>query len=159
MWKTIKNCIWPKRCINCNKIDSYLCVDCGAIIELIKKPEYFEFDDLKRLYMAVAYNDKLVQRLIDLAKNYIDASEDLANLIISHFKLLEKQPDLHEFIIYPLPGDLNLEIAKYLSLEFKIPIRESGKNILIVACEFEGESFFEIARKLDAEKVWGMTVI
>jgi len=133
---------------------TYLCEDCGATIALIKKPEYFEFDELKRLYVAVGYDDKLVQSLIALYKNYKDVAEDLANIIISHFKLLDKEINLKDFVIYPL----DLEIAKYVSKEFKIPIRESGNNVLIVGCAFESERFFEIAKKLDAEKVWGVVV-
>jgi len=154
MWKTIKDFIWPKKCINCNKAGTYLCIDCMATIDLIKKPEYFQFDKLKRLYVAVPYNNRLVQNLINLYKNYKDVGEDLANILITHLKLLDKEINWNDFVIYPL----DLEISKYVSKEFKIPIKESGKNVLIVGLEFEGETFFKIAEELNAERVWGITI-
>jgi len=149
MWKTIKDFIWPKKCINCNKIGAYLCEDCMATIDLIKKPKYLQFNKVQRLYVAVSYNNKLVQNLINLANNYKDAKQDLANLMINYIKINEINID--NFVIYPS------DISGYISKEFKIPIKESNKNVLIVGVE--SKDVFKIAEELDAEKVWGVSVV
>ena len=98
MWKTFKNLIWPKKCINCGQEGSYLCPDCFALIDISRQPPSRDFKYLDALYFPTTYDEKIVQSAIHLCKySYIrELSETLADLIIAHFQLLDK----------PLPATL-----------------------------------------------------
>lgn len=100
MWKTFKQIIldilWPKKCVNCNKLGKCLCDDCFALIEIFRDISYKKFIYLDGLHYATAYKDKLVKSIIHLCKydRIKELTRPLTDLIIAHFKLLDNQTPL-----------------------------------------------------------------
>jgi competence protein ComFC len=143
---------YPKFCLGCQKEGNYLCEDCKACLEitenifcLCENPQRLSlegkcpkcsFKRLDGLYFALSYKNKMVQKLIHQFKYepfVKDLSENLADLIITHFKLLNKcEKDFKEKILIPVPlarkklknrgFNQAEEIAKELSKKLKIPI-------------------------------------
>jgi len=97
MWKTLKeiilNAFWPRSCVNCGKAGQCLCEDCFAMIDIFRDISYEKFLYLDGLHAATAYNDKMVKAIIHLCKysRIKELSRTLADLIITHFKLLDNQ--------------------------------------------------------------------
>ncbi len=128
MWKTfssfIKSFLWPKKCINCGRLGSYLCQDCLSLIEVTSYrycpfcasenitylgttcPLHSKTKQLDGLYAAAPFKNKIVQETIRLCK-YSPAKElsfSLSFLIISHFKLLNKHSlSFSGFVLCPVP--------------------------------------------------------
>ena len=171
---TLLNIVFPKFCLGCNREESYLCEDCKACLDisennfcLCDKPKILPQNgkcekciskNLDGLYSAVSYQKPLVRKLINEFRNspYIkELSKPFADLITSHFLLLERDKNLWEGkIIIPLsinkkefkargynPAE---EIAKNLSITLKIPIY----NYLIK----EGSSFL-IKENIENKKI------
>jgi competence protein ComFC len=105
----ILDIIFPKFCIGCEKEETYLCEDCKSCLEiseqifcLCEKPNRLiqdgkcnkcRFKKLDGLYFAVSYQNQLVKKLIHQFKYeplIKELSKPLADLIISHFLLLNK---------------------------------------------------------------------
>jgi len=134
----ILNILWPKHCINCGKEGKYLCDNCFALIDISREPPCVGFKELDKLYFAATYNEKLVQAVIRIYKYQYakELSETLADLIIAHFKLMDKFPLLSptvadSFLICAVPLHKSKlkqrgfnqaeEIAKHLSKFLNIP--------------------------------------
>ena len=143
---------FPKICFCCQKEGSYLCEDCRACLEitenvfcLCENPQRLSFagkcprcasKKLNGLYFAASYQNKTIQKLIRQLKYepFIkDLSENLADLIITHFRSLNKsEKDFDGKILIPVPlGQRKIknrgfnqseEIAKKLSEKLKLPL-------------------------------------
>lgn len=147
----ILDVIFPKFCFFCQKEGFYLCEDCLATLEISQenfclcenptnvfnggKCRKCYFKKLDSLYFAVAYQNKKIKKLIHQFKYepFIkELAEPLANLIITHFQLTEKQKDFEGFVIIPVPLEKKRlkwrgfnqaeEIGKKLAEFFKIPL-------------------------------------
>lgn len=127
--------LFPKFCFGCQKEGSYLCEDCRAILEISKFHQHHSGQYLKDLYFALPYQNPLIKNLIQKFK-YQPLVKELAKtlslLIIEHFQLLDKKPNLTDFTIIPIPLEKRRlkyrgfnqaeEIAKELSYFWKIPL-------------------------------------
>ena len=146
------NIFFPKFCLGCEKEGTYFCEDCKACLEisednfcLCENPKRLteegkcsncQLKELNGLYFTVSYQNKLIKKLIHQFKYepYIkELAEPLANLIITHFLLLDKSNQIWKGkILVPIPlskGKLKErgfnqaeEIAKNLSNFLKIPL-------------------------------------
>lgn len=143
--------IFPKACFGCGTEGSYLCADCLATMDVLNsafclcsKPKILSFPgkcslcrnkSLNGLYFAVAYKNSLAQKLIHSFKYspYIkEIAESLALLIITHLKLTEREKDLKNAVLVPIPlakkrlrergYNQSEEIARLLAKEYKIPL-------------------------------------
>jgi competence protein ComFC len=144
--------LFPKFCLGCKKEGTYLCEDCKACLEisenifcLCETPQRLNFGGkcpkcgfkkLDGLYFALSYQNKTIKKLIRQFKYepFIkDLSENLADLIITHFQRLNKcEKDFAGKILIPIPltgkklknRGFNQagEIAKKLSEKLKIPV-------------------------------------
>lgn len=154
--------LFPEFCINCKREGSYVCQDCLSLID-ISNVQYCPFcqppkivldgrtcnickktKNLSGLFSATSYNNFIIKKLISQFKYppyYIkNLSKVLASLIITHFQLLEKKPNLlwGQAILIPIPLEKKKlkqrgfnqaeEIAKELSIFLKIPLIN---NVLI----------------------------
>ncbi len=134
----ILDLFWPKHCLNCGKEGKHLCDDCFALIDVSREPPCLGFKYLDKLYFAATYDEKLVQAIIRSCKyGYAkELSETLADLIIAHFKSMDKFPLLlpgsaDNFLICAVPLHKSKlkqrgfnqaeEIAKHLSKFLDIP--------------------------------------
>ncbi len=139
--------LFPKFCIRCNKEGNYLCPDCLASIKISNEqfcpfcsPPVIVLDGktcracsrskkLAGLFCAGSYKNPLVKKMLGLFKYepfVKDLSLLLASLIITHFKLLNKEPNI-DFVI-PVPShpsklkergfnparEIAFELAKFL---------------------------------------------
>jgi ComF family protein len=135
----ILNLFWPKHCLNCGKEGKYLCDDCFSLIDISREPPCFNFKYLNKLYFATTYDEKLIQATIKFYKyGYVkELSETLADLIMSHFKLIDKFPlfspeTAEDFLLCAVPLHKSKlkqrgfnqaeEIAKHLSKFLNIPL-------------------------------------
>ena len=149
--------LFPCFCVNCQKQGTYLCQDCQALIEILE----YQFcpvcgkriidqktckscqrkTNLEGLYFAVDYQNPLVKKIIHQFKYqpFIkELAQPLADLIINHFLILNKDIDWTQFKLVPIPLDKkkirwrgfnqSLEIAKHLSKSLKIPILDNALN-------------------------------
>jgi len=144
--------LFPKFCLGCKAEGIYLCEDCKACLEisenvfcLCETPQRLSFTSkcskcslkkLDGLYFALSYRNKIVKKLIHQFKYepFIkDLSENLADLIITHFKALNKcEKNFEGKILIPIPlarkklknrgFNQAEEIAKKLSEKLKIPV-------------------------------------
>jgi competence protein ComFC len=108
--------IFPKECLGCNREGSYLCKQCLAQVNfteefycaLCKKPSpegricqnCQKETNLKAIWVAADYNNKILQDLIHALKyNYLEEiSDDLAKLI---FGYLQEKNILSQFQLTP----------------------------------------------------------
>lgn len=141
----ILNLLWPKHCLNCGKEGKHLCDNCFGLIDVSTEPPCFGFKHLDKLYFATTYDEKLVQSAIRIYKYQYakELSETLTDLIIAHFKLIDKFPLLlpsatDNFLLCAVPlyksklkqrgFNQSEEIAKHLSSFLNIPLLP---NVLI----------------------------
>jgi ComF family protein len=139
MWEDVKHFIldllFPQFCLNCGREGSYLCQDCQALLEISGHHQIYQTTNLKDLYFPLPYQNPLIKNLIEKFKYQPFVKElgkILSSLIITHFQLLDNQPDFSNFILIPLPLDKKRqrwrgfnqseEIGKELSKFFKIPL-------------------------------------
>lgn len=98
--------LFPKFCFNCRKEGSYFCDDCKALLEISGFHQTFSTENLKDLYFVAAYQNPLIEKLIQRFKYepfVKELAEPLASLIVAHFQLFEKLPDFSEFLLIPTP--------------------------------------------------------
>jgi ComF family protein len=127
--------LFPKFCFNCQKEGNYLCPDCLAVLEISSTHQKYSTKNLIDLYFALPYQNILLKKLIQKFKYepFIkELAETLALLIITHFQLLDKKPNLTNSILIPIPlNEKRLrwrgfnqaeEIGKYLSEFLKTPL-------------------------------------
>jgi len=159
MWKKLKNKIQdlllPQFCIRCNKEGFLVCPDCLSLIDLnpfqycpfcsvpnrvIKngKCQSHQNFKLNGLFSACDYKDPLAKKMIFLFKYqpYIkNLGFPLANLIISHFALLEKNPSTL-FYRQKQAASTNALPAIFMPVPlFKKRERERGYNQSFVIAE------------------------
>lgn len=128
-YERIKNFIldilFPPHCISCQREGSYLCEDCQSLIEILenlhcpvcgKRLSTINYitsgvcrkcgnkTELNGLYAATSYQNKIVRKLIDQFKGtplVKELAKPLANLIITHFQLLNQR--FAGFVLIPVP--------------------------------------------------------
>ncbi|MBI4359053.1 MAG: ComF family protein [Candidatus Nealsonbacteria bacterium] len=167
-WGRIKSFLadlcFPQFCFGCRKEGSYLCPDCLAVIDVLSSffclcPEPRRLErpgkcsacqksSLDGLYFAAAFRQPLVKRLIRQYQSppYVkELGKNLADLIISHFALAEKQKELGGSLLVPVPIDRAAwrthgfnpaqEIAQNLARAWRLPclidalmLNEDGSN-------------------------------
>ncbi|MCD6429096.1 ComF family protein [bacterium] len=131
MWKTLlKNSIdllFPRRCINCNRVGSSLCQDCLALIEILSE-NYCPFCTnptfgvwgktcqncrknhyLGGLIAAVSYNQPLVKKAIIYFKYppfLKDLKKSLVSLIIAYLSLANNNfyRNFSDYFFVPIPS-------------------------------------------------------
>lgn len=162
MWKRIKNqlldLLFPQFCLKCNKEGSLVCFDCFSTIDLNPfqycpfcstpnrviqngKCQSHQNFKLNGLFSACDYKNPLAKKMLFLFKYepYIkNLGLPLANLIISHFALAEKQEIFKnpEAIFMPVPLFKRKEkkrgynqsavLAKILSVYYQLPIQKNN---------------------------------
>lgn len=153
--KSLLDIIFPKFCLNCQKEGEFLCEDCQSLIEISEyqfcpfckypnrvikfgKCEKHLSKKLDTLFSALPYQDKLVKKIIFKFKYppfLKDLGKILANFVIAHFKLLEKEEIFKEkeAIFLGVPSGKKKErwrgfnqaeiiaenLAQYYQLQFK----------------------------------------
>lgn len=180
--KFILNIVFPKFCFSCKKEGNYLCEDCLATFEISQenfclcenpinifaggKCRKCSSKKLDGLYFALPYQNKKIKNLIHRFKYepfVKELSEPLANLIITHFQLTEKQENFRDFVIIPVPLEKKRlkwrgfnqseEIGKKLADFFQIPL---FNNVLLkiketpTQVELDGETRKENLKKVFA---------
>ena len=136
----IKELIFPKFCVNCQREGNYLCEDCFSLIDF---PTYTpqKANNLVGLFWALPYNNFIIKKLIAQFKYQPfvkDMAATLASLIIHYIKLNEKQMFFSDRdVIVPIPLTKKRlkergfnqaeEIGRELSSFLKIPL---ASNVL-----------------------------
>lgn len=125
---------FPKICFGCRREDDYLCQDCLAALEIQGIHKKHSTLNLSDLYFALPYQNVLVKRLLRKFKYdpFIkELSKNLADLIITHFQLLDKTENFSDFVLIPVPltkgrlrrrgfnqaEEIAKELAKFLKIE------------------------------------------
>jgi ComF family protein len=118
--KFLLDIFFPPFCLGCQKEGTYLCEDCFSLIEVLERQfcpgcgkisisgrtcrNCQKHTKLNGLFSAVSYQNFLVKKIIRSFKYapYIkELAGNLSFLIITHFKILDKIPEI-DFII-PVP--------------------------------------------------------
>ncbi len=164
----ILNLFFPKRCINCQQLGSYLCYDCFSLIEIMQKeydlPEDIQY--LDRLFFATVFKNQIVKKLIHNYKYppFInELSNILSDMIIVHLTFIGMKSQLSDFILAPIPISkkrLNYrgfnqaeELAKKLSLRLNL----KTKNVLIKTRETDSQvDLDKDQRKKNIENVFSL---
>ncbi len=119
----ILDILFPKFCVNCGREGTYLCEDCLAVID-VSEYQYCAFcypakivlngktcnsckkrKKLDELFCATSYDEKIVKKMLRLFKYEPFAKElskPLSDLIITHFQILGKIPEIDLIIPVPL---------------------------------------------------------
>lgn len=149
--KFLLDILFPCFCLNCKKQGTYLCQDCQALIEILE----YQFcpvcdriamngktcnscqkkTNLEGLYFAISYSHPLAKKIIHQFKYqpFIkELAQPLANLIINHFLILNKDINWTQFKLVSIPlnkkkirwrgFNQSQEITQYISRFFKVPI-------------------------------------
>jgi len=139
MWIKFKNLIldilFPKFCFSCKKEGNYLCQDCQSMLDISGFHRDYRGKYLDDLYFSIDYKNPLIKKLIKSFKQepfVRELSEPLSFLIISHFQLMDNQPDFENFSLIPVPLEnkklkwrgfnQSEELAKELQKFFNIPL-------------------------------------
>ena len=139
MWIKFKNLIldilFPKFCFSCKREGSYLCQDCQSMLDISGFHRNYQDKSLNDLYFSVDYKNPLIKKLIQNFKQepfVKELSEPLSFLIISHFQLMDNQPDFRNFSLIPVPLDKKRlkwrgfnqaeELARKLQKFFNVPL-------------------------------------
>ena len=200
----ILNLLFPRFCLVCKREGSYLCPDCISCLEvsehqycLCQKPQQSEKcprcldKKLDKLYCAVSLENRLCQKLIRQFKQqpFIkELAKPLTSLIIAHFFLLSKKPNLSDFTLIPIPREIKKtkrrgfnpaeEIAKELNELLEIPllshVLQKEKNIFLSQESMENKKILlvddiyitgntmeecaDILKKAGAQKVVGVVI-
>ena len=115
--------LFPKFCVNCGKEGAYLCEDCMSLVDVFEY-QYCAFcyppkvvldgktckscrnrKKLNELFCAASYQKNIVKKMLLLFKYEPYAKElskPLSNLIITHFQILGKTPQIDLIIPVPL---------------------------------------------------------
>jgi predicted amidophosphoribosyltransferase len=116
---SILDILFPKKCINCGKLGSFLCEDCLYLIEinpfkfcLCETPQKLitpkchlcANNSLDEIYSACDLNNRVFQKTIkSINEKYIkDLCLPLSFLILSHLEVVGKELD-KDFVIVPVP--------------------------------------------------------
>lgn len=122
MWKKISekinSLLFPAFCFGCRQEGTYLCPDCQALLDISSVHNPYTGEYLDCLYFSVDYKNYLIKKIIKSFKYqpFIkDLSKTLADLIISHFQLIDNKPDFFlnpendisnkNYILVPVPLD------------------------------------------------------
>jgi len=136
--------LFPKFCIGCKQLNTYLCNDCLSLIDTNTRPSNKE-PELDKLFFITDYHNIIVKKLIQkfkyppFAKNLTDV---FGSFIINYFQGIEKSPEFltekQNYIIIPIPLSRKRlkwrgfnqaeEIANKLSSFSGIPV---VKNVLL----------------------------
>ena len=200
----ILNLLLPRVCLVCVREGSYLCPDCVSCLEILEyqhclclKPRQSEKcpsclnKKLDKLYCAVSLENRLCQKLIRQFKQqpFIkELAKPLTSLIIAHFFLLSKKPNLSDFTLIPIPREIKKtkrrgfnpaeEIAKELNELLEIPllshVLQKEKNIFLSQESMENKKILlvddiyitgntmeecaDILKKAGAQKVVGVVI-
>jgi len=139
MWKNLisngLDIFFPQFCLSCGREGNYLCQDCQGLLEISTFHRPHPVQNLKDLYIGLSYQNPLVKNLIQKFKYepfVKELAKPLSSLIISHFQLLDNQPDFSEYILAPVPlskkrlkwrgYNQSEELGKELADFFKIPL-------------------------------------
>ena len=202
--KILLDIFFPKSCLGCNREGNYLCEDCKSCIDISEgyfclckipkrlteagKCERCKHKELNGIYSAVSYQNRLAQKLIRQFRDepYVkELAGPLADLIISHFLLLDKDNQFWKGkILVPIPLSKREfkkrgfnpaeEIAKNLSKILKIPLipncliktkereKTKDKKILLVNDIYTTGAIMEktakIFKEAGAKEVWGIVI-
>lgn len=188
--------LFPKLCLGCSKEGTYLCEDCLSLIGVLEHQfcphcqnitadgktckNCRRFTKLNGLYFAASYQNNLAKQLIHQLKYepYFakELVKPLANLIITHFSLLDKKPDFSDFMLIPSPVykkrlkwrgfNQAEEIAKELSVFLNTPLlnnvlvktKETLPQIELSGAERE-ENIKNAFSCLEPEKIRGKKIL
>lgn len=135
LFERLLDFIFPKFCFGCKKEGTFLCEDCLEVVDIFKEQIKFRDEFLDDLFAAAPYSNFLLKRLI-LALKYEpfvkDLAKELAKILISHLKILEKDSSFSNFLLLPVPLDKKRmrwrgfnqseEIGKEIAKELKIQL-------------------------------------
>lgn len=102
----ILDVFFPKICLICRREEDYLCQDCLSTLEIHKTHKKHSTQNLSDLYFALPYQNAVAKRIIAKFKYepFIkELSKNLADIIITHFRLLDNVENFSDFILVPVP--------------------------------------------------------
>jgi len=127
MWTKFKNFIldllYPQFCFNCGREGSYLCEDCRSTLSISNIHQKYSSQNLKDLYFALPYQNLLIKNLIRKFKYqpFVKGlAQPLASLIITHFQLLDNQPNF----FYPVRDRKSSNGADYILIPVPLEKRK-----------------------------------
>lgn len=126
---------FPKFCFVCQKEGQFICQDCFSLLEINTYHQQFKGKYLDDLYFAIDYQNRFFQKIF-LHFKYPplirELKNDLANIILSHFLLLEEKVDFTGFVVVAVPLSFKKlrwrgfnqaeEIAEKIADFFQLPL-------------------------------------
>lgn len=183
MTQALLNILFPKTCIFCKRIGSYLCEDCFSLIEINpyqycvcgKTKGKYRCSEcssaLDGIFVCTRQNQMIVDKIINSYSKIKELSLSLSLIILTHFLLL-KNDSFPNFVLLPIPQDKKeirktgfnktREIGKILSDKLKIPLIENieqakDKNVLLLDIVYSNK-IEEFAKQLKAKQVMGLVI-
>lgn len=171
IYNYVLNLLFPKKCINCKRENSYLCEDCLSLIELNQihyctcpqnpNKNHLRCDKCSNLIFNVytIFNEKqkLSQKLFLKSKTLPELNTYLAYLIITQIKNITIL-NLENNFALNFENEEMKKLTECLSEFTKIPIRKNAKNILLIAKKYPSKDIFEKIEKIKAEKIYVITL-
>lgn len=169
--KYILNLLFPKKCINCGRENSFLCEDCLSLIEINQinycacpeNPLRNKFkcpdcpQEISAVFTVLNQNQKLSQRLFLKSKSIPELNIYFSYLIISYLKKITTFNLNDNFSFFYADEDIK-KITENLSQFTKIPINSKSKNILLITKKYPNEDIFKTIQNLEANNIYIITL-
>ncbi|MDD3032582.1 MAG: double zinc ribbon domain-containing protein [Candidatus Pacebacteria bacterium] len=169
--KYLLNLLFPKKCINCGRENSFLCEDCLSLIEInqidycacaqnpIKNKLKCENcpQKISGVFTVLNEKQKLSQNLFLKSKLIPELNMYFSYLIISYLKKITTFDLNDDFNFFYANEDVK-KITENISQFTKIPINKKSKNILLITKKYPDEDILEIIQNLEAKNIYIVTL-
>lgn len=163
MYNYILNLLFPKKCINCGKENSFLCEDCLSLVEIneinycacpqnpiknkLKCDNCPQF--LSAVFTVLNEKQKISKYLVLKSETLPELNLYLSYLIVTYLKKTTNLNLNNNFSLFP-----KNKLTETLSKFTKIPITNKGENILLIIKKYPCEDISKIIETLEAKNVY-----
>ena len=171
MYNYILNLLFPKKCINCGRENSFLCEDCLSLIEIneinycacvtnpLKNTLKCEKcpQSISAVFTILNERQKLSQKLLKKSEIIPELNVYFSYLIISYLKKITTINLNDSFSLFPENKSVKY-LTEKLSKFTKIKIADKSKNILLITKKYPSEDIFETIKLLKADNIYIVTL-
>lgn len=171
IYKYILNLLFPKKCINCGRENSFLCEDCLSLIEInqinycacVQNPvkNILKCENcptsISAVFTILNEKQKIAQRLLLKSETLPELNVYFSYLIITYLKKITTFNLNDDFSFFPVNKDAK-NLTENLSKFTKIKISDNSKNIFLITKKYPDKDIPKIVESLEADNIYIVTL-